>query len=386
MGGGAGFSAVRDAAGVGVDRGLSAIYNRVLTPANGFDDMDVRNFHRRFFDATRRLIEPGAGVVCAVSGGADSMALLCGLSEINERKRMNWKLHASHLNHGLRPEAGADAEFVREAAAELGIGCTVEYADVAESARSNRETIEEAGRRIRYRFLERVAVDVEASAVAVGQHADDQAETVLHNIVRGTGLRGLAGMPAVRPIRESSDVRLVRPLLGFRKVELRDYLSARGLSHREDATNTDETATRNWIRRTLLPLLESRQNPKVAAALGRLSEQARDLDGAVSWAAGLALNQCLIRGDHGAVVLSVAAASQLPRLLQLEVLKRAIERVGAGRQSVGYDRLTAAADLLDGDESRRLIELPDGIVVERRGPELRILSGRCREFVRQESE
>lgn len=348
--------------------------------------MDTRDFHRRLFDATRDLIEPGAGVVCAVSGGADSLALLHGLCSINARKRMNWGLNAAHLNHGLRAEAETDAEFVKASAVDLGIGCTVERADVATEARLEDETIEEAGRRVRYGFLERVALKMGVYVVAVGHHADDQAETVLHNLVRGTGVCGLAGMQAVRPIRASSDVRLVRPLLGFRKAELLDYLSARGISHREDATNLDESATRNWIRRTLLPLVESRQNPQVVAALVRLSHQARDLDEVVSWAAGLALNQCLIRAEQGTLVLSAAAASQLPRFLRMEVLKRAVERTGVGRRSVGYDRLTAATNLLDENASHRVIELPDGAVVERRGPELRILHGCRREAVRQDTE
>lgn len=348
--------------------------------------MDERDFHRRLITATRDLIEPGACVVCAVSGGADSMALLHGLSAINDRKCLNWWLSVAHLNHGLRREAAADAEFVRNAAEKLGIEVIVEHADVPEESKATNETIEETGRRVRYEFLERAAADAGAGIVAVGHHADDQAETVLHNIIRGTGLRGLTGMPALRPIRESSDIRLVRPLLGFRKIELLEYLADRRISHREDTTNADQTATRNWIRRTLLPLLEDRQNPQVAAALGRLSDQGRDLDQVVSWAAGLALNQCLIRGDQGAVVLSAAAAARLPRLLQFEVLKKAIERVGVGRQSVGYDCLASAVDLLGGDASRRRIELPGGGAVERRGQELSVQSGRARTVVDRQSE
>ena len=165
----------------------------------------------RFIDA-RRLIEPAGGVVVAVSGGCDSVALLAVLRELADRPGCKWQLTVAHLNHGLRKEADADAEFVAELADKWHMACVVERVDVAAEARRTGRGIEEAGRSLRYDFLSATAAKLAAACVAVGHHADDNVETVLSRILRGTHLRGLAGMPAIRKL-QGCDIMLIRPLL-----------------------------------------------------------------------------------------------------------------------------------------------------------------------------
>ena len=139
-------------------------------------------------------------VVAGVSGGPDSIALLHLLLELNHKANWNLRVHAAHLNHMLRgDEADRDAAFVQAASDGLGVSCTIDSRDIAGLAKGESLGIEEVARRERYTFLERVCIKVGAKAIAVGHHADDNAETILHRIIRGTGLRGLAGIPRNRP-------------------------------------------------------------------------------------------------------------------------------------------------------------------------------------------
>lgn len=215
---------------------------------------------------------PGPGVV-AISGGADSVALLCALAA----DPPPGGLVVAHLNHQLRETASeADAAFVAGLLPHLPH--RIEAIDVRATAAG--DNLEATGRRIRYNFLSRVAASVGSGWVATGHTLDDQAETVLHRLIRGTGLRGLRGIAPVREL--TPGVRLVRPLLTVAREDVIAYLRAIGQSWREDETNRDAAFTRNRIRHELLPLLRT-FNPAIAEVLGRLAVQAdetfREIEG-----------------------------------------------------------------------------------------------------------
>jgi tRNA(Ile)-lysidine synthase len=220
----------------------------------------------------------GPGVV-AVSGGADSVALLRGLLDAGAGP-----LTVAHFNHQLRgAESDADAEFVRELAAGLGLPFRLGEADVRAAAAG--DNLEATARRLRYDWL----AGLGGMWVATGHTADDQAETVLHRVIRGTGIQGLRG---IAPRRElASGVRLVRPLLGITRAEVLDYLAKLGQPFHEDTTNADLTFTRNRIRRELLPLLTT-LNPSVVSALCRLAEQAEAATAELDLHATRALAAC----------------------------------------------------------------------------------------------
>jgi len=206
---------------------------------------------------------PGPGVV-AVSGGADSVALLCALAA----DCPPGGLVVAHLNHQLRgPASDADAAFV--AGLLPHFPHRVESIDIRAAAEG--DNLEATARRLRYDFLSRVARSVGAGWVATGHTLDDQAETLVHRLIRGTGLRGLRGIAAVREL--SPGVRLVRPLLTVAREDVIAYLRAIGQPWREDETNRDPAFTRNRIRHELLPLLRT-FNPAIADVLGRLAGQA----------------------------------------------------------------------------------------------------------------
>jgi tRNA(Ile)-lysidine synthase len=182
-------------------------------------------------------------------------------------------LAAAHFNHGLRPEASDDAQFVADLAQRLGLRCEIREGSVAEAAALEGDGIEAAARGQRLAFLQATAERLGARYVALAHTADDQAETVLHRIIRGAGIAGLAGMRRARPLGPA--VTLIRPLLTFRRSEIREYLADIGQPFREDASNANLAFTRNRIRLDLLPRLEE-YNPEVIAALARLAETARD--------------------------------------------------------------------------------------------------------------
>lgn len=218
----------------------------------------------------RHLLDPGEAVLCAVSGGADSLCLLLTLRELG------YRVEVAHLDHQTRGgESRADAEFVESLARQIGVPCHVRSQPVEAQARSAGQPFEAFARAQRYAFLEAVAAERGIRAIATGHHADDQAETVLLRLLRGTGPQGLAGIPY---IRWSGRFRIVRPLLHVHRAQIEAYLAERGVVARVDGSNSDTRFTRNRVRHELLPHLAEVYNPNIRGALVRLSELMRDDD------------------------------------------------------------------------------------------------------------
>lgn len=331
--------------------------------------MDVRHFHRSLFESARRLIPHRAGVVCAVSGGADSVAMLHGLLRVSEIHDCGWRIVVAHLDHQLRPASAGDAEFVGHLADELKLPFVCESLDVRGAAETTGQSIETTARELRYSFLSRVAESQSAGIVSVAHHADDQAETVLHRILRGAGLAGLTGMPKQRAMGDG--LTLVRPMLGFWKRDIASYCEAAGLAFREDATNYDPgAATRNRIRNELIPKIEAAINPQVGRALVQLAEQAARAQEVIRSAAADALDECTTGSIGNEWELDVKSLAGLPRAVRTELLRVAIERTGAAMQSIGFERIEAAAELIDGDGKSRRVEMAGGVTFERRGEKL----------------
>ena len=219
--------------------------------------------------AFRRLGVPDDAVlVLAVSGGPDSMAMLHAVAHLLETDAARWHVTVAHLDHALRPDSADDATFVTEASAALRLPCAVRRTDVAALARGESRSVEDAGREARYRFLEEVAGP--DGWVATAHTADDSAETVLLNLLRGSGLAGVGGIPERRG-------RIVRPVLGLRSAALRSALDAAGLPYRLDPSNDDPAFARNRIRHELLPLIE-RLNPAAVTSITRFGHLAADDD------------------------------------------------------------------------------------------------------------
>lgn len=303
------------------------------------------------------LIPPGAGVLCALSGGADSMYLLCRLLE--GREKYGWTVCAAHLDHGLRESAGRDADFVRAWCEARGVPLTAGREDVAALARREGLGIEEAGRAARYRFLADAAREAGCALIATGHHAGDNAETVLMNLIRGCGLKGLTGIPQRRG-------NIVRPMLEVSRPEIESYLRERAVPHVEDETNAGLDYARNRVRHRLLPLLEE-LNPRAAAHIAAAARRLGEDEELLSAQAAPLIAQGLDIPEG--LALPVRTLREAPRPLALRCCAGALERAGLRGGAVHLDKILALA-LGEGPSAQ--IHVPGGAV--RRQYELLVFS------------
>jgi len=314
----------------------------------------------------RKLLGREARWVVGVSGGPDSTLLLYALRAVSEQRQLFWRLHAAHLNHGLRgAEADADEHSVARLAADLDLPFHVERVDVRAHCAPPGSSTEDVARRLRYEFLERVALQTGGELVAVAHHADDNAETILHRICRGTGLRGLRGIADVRPIRPGSRVRLVRPLLTQRRATLEQLCHELNLPARTDSTNTSAAFTRNRIRHTILPMLRDTLNPKVSEALLRLGEQAQWLAGYLEEAAGRTFESLILDQAPERLALSIPALLAKHPAIATEVIRRAVATLAAGEQDLGLAHVQAVLRLAEHPDSGKELHLPGRVIARK---------------------
>ncbi len=298
-------------------------------------------------------------VVVAVSGGPDSVALLRSLHALRLGHQL--ELIVAHFNHRLRePACHEDERFVVALAEELALPCAVGTADRDHSERSDRsETIEEWARKCRYDFLVRTAAQHAAPYIATGHTSDDQAETVLHRIVRGTGLAGLTGIPVRRKL---NGVSVIRPMLQLSRDQVLDWLRAGGYGYRLDAMNEDPRFTRNRIRHEVMPLLRE-LNPRVREALCRLSSVAAEVVAILEPLVVELEQRCLLNETPERVILSVPALERAPGLLVREVFRRIWSRHGWPEKQMSFEHWHHLAGLVHGAEGAW--DLPGGVRARR---------------------
>ncbi|MFQ5802471.1 MAG: tRNA lysidine(34) synthetase TilS [Candidatus Methylomirabilales bacterium] len=264
---------------------------------------------------THGLIQPGEGVVVAVSGGADSIVLLHCLLRL--RAGFSLTLHVAHFDHRLRESSRSDALFVQEVAASWGVPATTK-SWIREERRGR--SLQAEARRARTHFLEDLASQVGATKIAMGHHRDDQAETVLLHLLRGSGLRGLRGM---LPIKEGC---VIRPMLAVGREDIEAYAKAHQLSFVEDPTNRDLRYHRNRIRWHLLPLLQREYNPSMTRTLARMAALVADDEGYLEEVAREVFCSLVDSQERGAC-MELSALRRLAPAIRRRILERAIRTV-----------------------------------------------------------
>jgi len=305
-----------------------------------------------------RMLAGGDTVVVGVSGGPDSTALLHVLAEL--RDALPLSMHVAHFDHRLRPDSPKDAAFVAAMSRALGLPHHEGAGETRRYAEQMHLSVEDGARRLRYEYLASVARAADAQAVATGHTLDDQAETVLMRLFRGSGLRGLGGIP---PVRMLGSVRLVRPLLEVPRADIEAYLRARGLSWREDPTNRDPAILRNHIRMVVLPAIEG-HNPSVRQTLARLAGLLRDEAAALDELAAPLIAEVL-SGELDAVRIAREPFGRLPVALQRLALRSAVHRVRGNVDAIAFVHIEEARRLVLEGQVGAVVELPGGIRVAR---------------------
>ena len=285
--------------------------------------------------------EKGEVILCAVSGGRDSMCLLHYLHSL--APAYGFTVAAGHFNHQMRPEADADEQFVRTFCAERNIPFYTAAAPVYERAEAWNLSVEETGRRLRYEFLSRTGSQIGATRIATAHHGRDNAETVLLNLLRGTGTEGLGGIPPVRG-------KFIRPLLQTSREEIEAYCAENNIPFVEDSTNGDTHYARNRLRLALWPQLET-INSNLTAALGRTAAIVRAENDYLDALAGEKL-------PAEGTAVSLAALRQAPEVLRRRMLRLMLHRLPTGKKDVSAAHIAAMLELVE--KGRGTLTLPDG--------------------------
>ena len=310
------------------------------------------------FMTLNHMVARGQAVVAGVSGGADSVALLLCLKELSEQ--MGFRLYAVHVEHGLRGDASLeDAEFTRQLCSKLSVPCKIFHPDVKKAAQQGGMSLEEAGRMERYRIFEQVLTENGGGRIATAHHADDQAETVLMNLVRGTGARGMGGIRAV-----SRDGKLIRPLLWTERENIETFLREVGTGWCVDETNKDTVYTRNKIRHMVVPALKAVNEE----AVSHINEAAQRIQAADDYISRLAetLNESCCRMEKGLIRMDTYILGEQDEILQEYMIRSALSRLrdGRGLKDIGEKHVRILQDLAAGNCGRKA-DLPGGITAEK---------------------
>ncbi|MDE2484092.1 MAG: tRNA lysidine(34) synthetase TilS [candidate division NC10 bacterium] len=306
-----------------------------------------------------RMLAAGETIVLAVSGGVDSMVMLHLLLCL--RTRYHTSLHVAHLNHDLRGTESAEAaDFVRRQCEVYQIPVTIMRADGRALRDRESGSLQAAARDLRYRFLEQVADEQGADRIALGHHRDDQAETVLMNLLRGSGVGGLGGIPPVRG-------RIIRPLIDCSREEIEKYARKEGIPYVEDSSNQSLSYSRNRIRLELLPELAKRYNPRVVHALANAATILETEDALLDGMADKELCAVLISRSRDTLMLSIPRTVTFPSALRWRIIRRAAEELRAGHPGLTFQQTLAIDRLLMTKDAKGAIHAPGRLRVRRVG-------------------
>lgn len=316
-----------------------------------------RSILKTFARSLQRFpLQPGDKIVAAVSGGADSVCLLHLLRQWSSRRAVT--LHVAHLNHGFRPEARHEADFVERLCDSWGIPTTLSSRPVPRICKERHLSKQEGAREVRYAFLKEVAGAVGARWIALGHTADDQAETFLMRLLRGAGSQGLGAIPRMR------DGRIIRPLLPISRAQILDELSRERIPFIEDPSNQQEVYLRNRIRHGLLPLLE-KYNPNVKEAFFREAELMEEENDFLNrYTTGL-LPGLGFEKKEGEVLFDLEPLKALHPALQRRIIRRGLDQLTPGLKGIGFEHVEVILTKALSGPTGKVYSLPHDLHVEK---------------------
>jgi tRNA(Ile)-lysidine synthase len=302
------------------------------------------------------MLEKGDHVVVAVSGGADSVALLSVLNLLKDE--LGIAVSAAHMDHMIRgDESKKEMAFVQSLAAGMGVECIAEARDVSAVKNDDGLSLQEAAREVRYEFLRETLNNIKADKVAIGHHGDDQVETALMWFVRGASLKGLSGMP---PVREGL---FIRPLIGVTRKEIEQYLKENNIEYINDTSINEPQYLRNDIRHNLLPLLRKEYNPQIDDAILRMTNLLRQDDELLYSHAKQATDNCIIESDDDLCV-SIEKIKEYPEALHGRMIMDMVSRIKGDTRGITFKHVDSVCGLISGGPSK-VVQLPQGLCVRR---------------------
>ncbi len=329
-----------------------------------------KTFLERAVDTSQKfaMFDENDHVLAGVSGGPDSIALLLFLIEIKEKYSLN--IGVAHLNHMLRgKEAERDEEFVRSLAEKFSIPFFVGKKDVAAFAKENRLSIEDSARKVRYSFFKETLKENQYSKIALGHNSDDNSELILMNILRGSGTKGLTGIP---PKRENI---IIRPLIEISKNQIVKFLEDKSQDYMIDSSNNENIYLRNSIRNYLIPKIEENYNPKIKESLIRLSTIVKDEDDWMEKETELIFNKALKSSkpesmNPDTIELSINVIQKSHSALKKRIIRKAIKTINGRLKKISLSHVDAAVKLALSTTPGESIDLPDQIRVFKEGKSL----------------
>lgn len=311
----------------------------------------------RSFIKKERLLQHGDRVLIAVSGGADSCALLHCLYELKHEHQLS--LRVIHVNHLFRgDEAREDGEFVERIAAQYGIEAKVFEVPVGMIAKAEKISKQAAGRKVRYDILTKEAVDWRATKIALGHHANDQGETVLMHLLRGSGLQGLGGM---QPKRD----KYIRPLLLCTREEVENYCRERQIEYREDSSNQSTEYLRNRIRLKLIPYLAKQYNPRIVEALSRTAELLQWDQSYLCEQVDYHWQECLVDCGEDRISFSLGKIKGLAPAISSRLVSEAWKKLSGSFDNLEFQQIHSVLKLINDGQTGKVIELPERVRVQK---------------------
>jgi tRNA(Ile)-lysidine synthase len=305
------------------------------------------------------LIKPHDSIIVAVSGGPDSVALLEILHSINSTRNLHLNLFIAHLNHQLRGRSSEeDAHFVQNLSKDLSLPFILKSVNIQKIAEQTKCSIEETARRERYKFFMESAQEYNASTVAIGHTADDNIETLLHRIIRGTGTLGLGGIPIRRPLAAGSTIQLVRPLLFAWRKEILEYLGEKSFKYRTDASNYEPVYFRNKIRLELIPLLESQYNPNIKHLLMQLCQILNINNEYLCSEAKKILKDSTVEGKEDEYTIDTRLFAKQPKILQYLAFREILNNMRIPLKEITYEHYTKIFDEITRKGKGRHFQFP----------------------------
>ena len=312
------------------------------------------------------MLQDGDGIVVGVSGGPDSLTLLHLL--ILMKEQYNLKLYVAHVNHNLRgEESEGDQRFVEEICNKWAIPLFIESSDINKISKDKKISLEEAGRQVRYDFFEKVRIETESYKIAVGQNKNDNVETILMRIARGTGTEGLSG---IKPVRDN----VVRPLIEVSRDEIENYCSVNNLEPRIDSSNLEKIYTRNKIRLELIPYIKNEFNPNIIDTINRMGSIVDGDNNFILQCAKDELNEVIIKETKEYIKISREKLCKLHVSIISRIIRILIESYCGNVTNITYVNIDNAIEFINNAKTGSSIDLPKGLKIKRSYNEFIILT------------